>query len=409
MISINFNLYKAGTKFPLIMVVIRGAIQSKKLRYSSGLQIEERFWSKTKQQARTSYKNATELNNRLTEIKTRIETTFFALPLNTPENTVKEKLKNASSVLYKDVSNKKIANLKDAVTLYLKEGKDQRAATTNASRKVALEHLENYCNIRRIEFNYSIFDTDFSAKYTEYLISRKFTNNTTNLHLILIRSFLKWLVNEKGLNIIVPKLQSVKGYETECIALTEKEITSLQNIDLSDNISDREIRDIFLFQCYTGQRISDITKLQFSTAIKKTDTGTFWELRTKKTGTSLKIPMIAQAIVILERYKHLDHLPKYSETTINTSIKNIAKRANISEVITQTSYTGVKRTEKISPKHDLISTHTGRRTFITTALRNGMPTPLVMEITGHKSTSTLLRYMKIANDDLATALHNVWK
>lgn len=409
MISINFNLYKVGTKLPLVIAVIRGAVRSKKLRFSTGLQIEERFWSKTKQQARTSYNNSTQLNNRLSEIKTRIENTFLSLPLNTPENEVKEKLKNASNVLHKDINNGILSNAKEAINLFIKEAKKSSSENTERSKLAAFKNLELYCTSRKLPFDYTIFDNDFTNKFIESMTDLGMNNNTINLHLTNIKGFLKWLIETKGINIVIPKWQKAKSYEVECIALTEKDLNLLRNLDISDNKIQREIRDIFLFQCFTGQRISDILHLQFSTSIKRTETGSFWEMRTKKTGVNLNIPLIAPAVEIIERYQRLNHLPKLSESAINKNIKHIAKRAGITEPIVKTSYLGAKRIEKVIPKHNLISSHTARRTFITTALRNGMPTPLVMEITGHKKTTMLLRYMKIANEDLALALHKVWQ
>ena len=50
--------------------------------------------------------------------------------------------------------------------------------------------------------------------------------------------------------------------------------------------------------------------------------------------------------------------------------------------------------QKVVPKYEKISAHTGRRTFITLSLQNGVPIHILQEQTGHRKIQTLLRYYK---------------
>jgi integrase len=51
------------------------------------------------------------------------------------------------------------------------------------------------------------------------------------------------------------------------------------------------------------------------------------------------------------------------------------------------------------PKFKLISSHTGRRTFITNSILAGIPLPIIQGITGHKKLSTVQKYIKTSEKD----------
>ena len=51
----------------------------------------------------------------------------------------------------------------------------------------------------------------------------------------------------------------------------------------------------------------------------------------------------------------------------------------------------------ICPKHELLSTHTGRKTFICNALSLGIPPNVVMKWTGHSDYKAMKPYIDIAD------------
>jgi integrase len=52
-------------------------------------------------------------------------------------------------------------------------------------------------------------------------------------------------------------------------------------------------------------------------------------------------------------------------------------------------------------KYKLVSTHIGRRSFASNSYGDGMPIPLIMAITGHKTEREFRRYIGISQSDLA--------
>jgi integrase len=57
--------------------------------------------------------------------------------------------------------------------------------------------------------------------------------------------------------------------------------------------------------------------------------------------------------------------------------------------------------EEVIPKYKLISSHTGRRTFITLSLNDNIRPDIVMKTTGHKKFETMKRYTKITDKNVS--------
>ena len=78
---------------------------------------------------------------------------------------------------------------------------------------------------------------------------------------------------------------------------------------------------------------------------------------------------------------------------LNEHLKELAKRAGITAPTERVRYAGGQRRTLTSPKHEFVTTHTARRTFVTLALEAGVRPEVVMRITGHKSLAAFRRYV----------------
>jgi len=181
--------------------------------------------------------------------------------------------------------------------------------------------------------------------------------------------------------------------DTDLIALSEIEINQIEDLkDISDRLS--KTRDLFLFQVYTGLRISDLTKLKPENfnIIEKVIT-----LTTMKTQDKITIPIEDKVIEILNKYNFI--LPKYSPQKYNEAIKDLAKKANIDKPTLTIKFIGNERVEETKPRYLLISSHTARRTFITNLLLKGVAPEIIMKITGHKTRKSFEKYIRITECD----------
>ena len=163
-----------------------------------------------------------------------------------------------------------------------------------------------------------------------------------------------------------------------------------------------KIRDVFLFQCFTGLRHSDVYNLK-----KANVKESYIEVTTIKTSENLIIELNQQSKKILEKYKDIEGekaLPVISNQKMNDYLKELAELAGINDLVTTTYYKGNVRFEETTPKYALLGTHAGRRTFVCNALALGIPPNIVMKWTGHSDYKSMKPYIDIADEMKASAM-----
>lgn len=144
-----------------------------------------------------------------------------------------------------------------------------------------------------------------------------------------------------------------------------------------------------LLGCQLGQRFGDLIKIK-ETNIKELQGRKIIELRQTKTKKSVVIPVLPEAEIILN-----NGIPTpLPIQKANKYFKEILKKAEI-----ETPVKGYKHDDEKGknvyayyPKHELISTHACRRSFATN-FYGKIPTPILMNITGHGSEKMFLKYI----------------
>ncbi len=195
----------------------------------------------------------------------------------------------------------------------------------------------------------------------------------------------------------------VETEEVDSIYLNEEEIQSIYDLDLSDNKDLIECRDLFIIGCETGLRFSDYSKLK-SGHIK----GDFIRKKVAKTHRSIVIPISERLRSVLDKYNN-NPPNDISMQKFNVSIKTIGDEAELHEEIITVKKVGIKKEETVNKKFELISSHTCRRSFCTNQFNRGMPTLLIRKISGHKTESAFLKYIKIDEEDAAQKMLELWK
>lgn len=182
------------------------------------------------------------------------------------------------------------------------------------------------------------------------------------------------------------------------IYLTTSEIEKLSIIPLNEALS--RVRDVFVVMCYTGLRWSDACRLDNCNLEDNTIT-----CLTKKTTTHVVIPIHSSVRIIIERWSGLPQ-PQCSLQYFNVAIKEICRLANITELANVDDYTNGKKRQVSKPKHQLISSHTARRSFATNAYLAGIPPARIMLMTGHSTEDAFFRYICINKKENAITLAN---
>ncbi|MRI64203.1 site-specific integrase [Ornithobacterium rhinotracheale] len=381
--------------------------------FNVGYRIDIEKWSKETQRCKANTTHgkkkipANIINRKIQRFETACEDVFtkFKTLKKTPE---KEQ--------FKEFFNKEIGRktkeetiekeLFEAFDEFLEEEStiNQWTASTKRKMKVVKSHL--------LEFDESANFKDFNEeKLTNYLIflqrNRKLRNSTTTKHIAWLKRFFKW-ATKKGYNDnndfqnFAPKF---KNTQKKIIFLTPTEFKKFREFKIPNTKQYLErVRDVFLFQCFTGLRYSDVYNL------KKTDVKNgFIEITTIKTADSLHIELNEHSRKILEKYKDYPTekgkaLPVITNQRMNEYLKELAELAEIDEPVKETYYIGNNRFEEIMPKYALLGTHAGRRTFICNALSLGIPPQVVMKWTGHSDYKAMKPYIDIADEVKASAM-----
>lgn len=235
--------------------------------------------------------------------------------------------------------------------------------------------------------------TEWLEGFISFLVHEvKLNNSTVKDYLKRIRWFLNWC-NERGERVPMdykafsPRLTTVKN---PIVFLTWDELMTVYNANLPTDYLIRT-RDLFCLSCFTSLRFSDVQSLK-----PENVKGDHIEIVTQKTSDALRIELNDYSRAILTKYDN--KLPKLSNQKMNKYLKELGMICGIDTSVTIVSYVGGKRVDTTQPKWRLMSTHTGRRTFICNALALGIPADVVMKWTGHKDYDAMRPYIDIADD-----------
>lgn len=262
----------------------------------------------------------------------------------------------------------------------------------------------------------------------------------TDVNISFHESFVDYLENEQKLNpntiggyLSVIKRAcnkaEIKGYEVNK-SYKSSEFYKPSNKTLDTYLSLSEIDEIFkhkfskdyldnardwlIIGVWTGLRISDLLNLKKSD-IKES----YIEKHTKKTDFLVIIPLHSQVKAILN--KRNGKFPrKISDPKFNLYIKEVCKKVGLKEEIQGSKMSPIVlekngKKKKIHrkvlskyEKHELISSHVCRRSFATN-LYGKLDTLTIMNITGHKTESQFLKYIKITPKEHAEKLRTYWE
>ena len=390
---------------------------SKRIEFTTGYRIDAAKWDADKQRVKNGCSNklkqsASEINASLLEYYTEIQSIFKRFEVEDVMPTP-EQIKEAFNALRKPVSEepkpKKEALPCDFFQVFddfVEDCGRQNNWTDSTFEKFAAvkNHLTNF----REGLTFEFFDERGLNDYVGYLRDvKEMRNSTIGKQLSFLKWFLRWAY-KKGVHqnnaydSYKPKLKST---QKKIIFLTWNELNRFREFKIPSNKQALErVRDVFLFQCFTGLRYSDVFNLRRSD-IK----GDHIEVTTVKTSDSLIIELNNHSKAILDKYKDVAFeddkvLPVITNQKMNDYLKELAEMAGIDEPVRQTYYKGNERIDDVTPKYALLGTHAGRRTFICNALALGIPPQVVMKWTGHSDYKAMKPYIDIADDIKANAM-----
>ena len=391
--------------------------------YSTGLTIDPYQWDSERQRAYTTQKNRAArepfetLNANLERYRSALKTILSRLQLAKVEFTnelIKQQLDSELGRV-KKIRPAAAPPQRETFTSYIERfvqlaqaGKRLNARSAHYSEFT----LKGYWKLKRLlelyqaetgnPIDYDAFSLDFYHSFKLWLTARKLTLNYVGSLLKDLKVLLKQ-ANADGLhaNLIFQHKDFKKfSEEVDSVYLSDNELTTIYNLDLSATPGLDRARDLFLIGCYTGLRFSDFSQLRPENI---TNNGRILTRRTLKTSERVSIPLNSKVLAILAKYKGIPPKP-ISNQRLNDHLKDLCKRADLTERVEVSKTRGGSSETRYPEKWELVGTHTARRSFATNAYLAKVPTVSIMKITGHRSEKMLLKYIKVSSEQNAMML-----
>lgn len=305
-----------------------------------------------------------------------------------------------------DLYNKKTPVLElDIFTTYIQKYIDDAPYKQNAKKELGLSN-------GRVQ-NLKLFKTTVLKYEAEVLKSKKIVIRDINLK--FVEQYKGWMfgkgysTNYVGKNIANIRTVCLDAYKNDIETSTQ--IKNIKGISESREPEDivflseeeqEQIKNTILFRealinarkwlllgCLIGQRGGDLLSITAKN-IKEINGIKIIELKQQKTGKLVAIPLLPEALEIIE-----NGLPyKISLAHFNEYIKDVCKEA---ELFTPTKgrkklKQGKPTVKGVYPKHEIVSSHICRRSFATN-FYGRIPTPVLMNITAHGSERMFLSYI----------------
>jgi integrase len=427
MAKITFVARKGSDKQASIQLYFNYG-SNKRLRYSTGLKVADfKNWDAVKMRIKNvvteTHKNA--VNNKLTDIQSFIEKIYTNLSITENVLVTNDMLKDDLDIFLNKVkppSNEPqqlelLPFYKWFIEHYQKNplvttGKPMNKGTAKTYRN-ANTILENF-NDTVFSLTYSKVNMEFYDSFLNYMYDLDYSLNYIGTQIKILKTMMNASFEKGYHNNMDFKKRYFKKPSEEVfnIYLTEVELNKIFELDLENQATIftngglkltaemlDQARDLFLISANSGLRVSDFNSLTTKNII--TENGSSYiSLITQKNSKRLTIPINRMVKSILNK-RNGNPPDRMTEQHINYCLKEIGKLAEINELISKEITKGGVTQSNTVKKYELITNHTGRRSFCTNAYKSGMPTIDIMAISGHSTEKVFYSYIKV--DDLERA------
>jgi integrase len=320
--------------------------------------------------------------------------------------TIKEDLMSIIDLCNNRTSSK-VVTLESAFEEFILVSKLTKTEGTLKTYRTTLKHLRNFSRIKRTPLQFERVNAKFESGFRGYLlIDCGMTNNSIAKYIQIFKTFMLFCTEDRDynskLNTAYKKFDT-SDREKEVYALTIDELFHLFNFPFR-NKSHSQVRDVFCFMAFTGLRFSDAEKLQWDDISE-----TCIRLLPKKTKSAVIVPLNKFALSIMEKYKRVEKpLPTISNQKTNEALHEIGKLIGLNTLVKVTQFKGAYVEEKYVPKYEVLTTHLGRKTFITNSLVLGMHERTLKEIGAPRSQKSFNRYVSFVDSYKEKAVNDAW-
>jgi len=409
----RFYLKQSNDQKKETLIYISFSYKYIRTRLSTEISIQPRYWNNKDQvarQVRGFTEKADKINERLNKCRYAMEDAYDIFK----KKSIIPSTEQLKGEYLKQLSPEQKQDKPDFWKEYSKFIESSKGRVVNDVLKDyrSLEkHLKGFEQYKKRRIDFNSFNYEFYEDFIKYLSykarkpdgNKGLAINTVGKQIKNLKAFLNNCFKREIIDRFDLSNFKTVTEDTDAIYLTEIEITTIYNTDLSDNLELEESRDLLVLGCQIGLRSNDIFRLK--PEMLHND---MIRIKMHKSNKVVVIPLQSLAKEIIQKHKG-DFPNKKNKSTFNADIKKIGKLAQIDDNIVITKKRGVEKTDKIYKKYELMSSHTCRRSFCTNQYLKGVPTLLLMKISGHKTEKAFLRYIKIDEEMAAKKMVEYWQ
>jgi integrase len=289
--------------------------------------------------------------------------------------------------------------------------------TTVQKYENTLNKIRAFEKFKKRRYIINEIDTSFRTDFITYLDKeQRLSPNTIGRYVKFVKSFV--LEAQKQGAEISPQMNTFSGYTVDApkIILDFEELEAIKKTPL---VGDSLIvaRDWLLIGCYTGQRVSDLLRMNKS-MIHSEGKFQFLIIEQVKTGVTVQIPLHHEVKDVLKKYGG-DFPPLFrgnshdsNAALFNRYVKRVCEKAGINKLVEGNLHNPVTRRYEngMHEKWKLVSSHICRRSFASNFYaQEKYPTPLLMNITGHKTERMFLEYIVDKRNKMSLELAKIWE
>ena len=376
----------------LCPIYCRITINKKRKQFSIDNSINPKDWNSKKQLAESKTVDYSILNGQIAKIKQNLNNAYFKLQIDETTISVedifniyfhKPTIKEENVISY---LNKELQKLKKLI------GKNLKQSTWNKFN-YAFNDVASFIKFhyQTKDFPLKQLDLNFLEQFEYYLKTEK--NNaqvTLNKTIQRFRKPIKSAISEGYLEKDPFLMYKANRVKKEIIFLNSEELKKLE-LHSFEQKRLSEVRDLFVFCCYTGLAYNEMTTLKKENITVGFDHLEWIQIKREKTQRQVSVPILPKAKAILIKYSNSNSLlPQFSNQTINSYLKEISSIVGIEKNLTH---------------------HIARKTFASTVLLyNNVPMEIVSELLGHSSiVTTQESYGKIVQKKVSESILNLIK
>ena len=388
--NVLFHLRNSFGKEDRLPIYARITINGKRIEISIKQMINVNDWNESRGMANRKKEAYRTLNNYLEQLRSSYVACYREMDLQKKVITVETFKKqyygeNDDEYTLGKLMNYHNVEMKEALCW----GTMKNYYTTQKYLEKFLKEKKHKTDIFLNEINYK-FVTDFEYYLKTYKPldhQKRLGNNGVMKHMERFRKMINVALKNEWMEKDSFKAYKLKLTRYERGYLTEEELKIIESKEFKIERL-QIVKDLFVFSCYTGLAYIDAVTLTPANVVKGIDMEYWLITQRLKTKTQVKVPLLPEAIAIIEKYHYNPKciadgslLPVMSNQRLNGYLKEIADLCGIEKNLTF---------------------HLARHTFATTVtLSNGVPIESVSKMLGHTKISTTQVYAKVIERKLS--------